>query len=105
VIDQDRVPVRLKAGTNAILLKVYQNTQGWEFCVRIITPDGKPLPLKQKADCRARRDGMSRPPRRPHLLGQFEHPVPQVLGIFEALARPVTEVSPARFPSARTSVS
>jgi hypothetical protein len=50
VVDQDRVPVRLKAGTNAILLKIYQNTQGWEFCVRIITPDGKPLPLKQKAD-------------------------------------------------------
>ena len=36
-VDQDRVPVHLKAGTNTILLKLYQNTQGWEFCVRIVT--------------------------------------------------------------------
>lgn len=49
-VDQDRVPVHLKAGTNTILLKVYQNTLGWEFCARLVTPDGKPLPLKQKAD-------------------------------------------------------
>jgi hypothetical protein len=50
VVDQDRVPVHLKAGTNTILLKVYQNTLGWEFCARLVAPDGKPLPLKQKAD-------------------------------------------------------
>jgi HEAT repeat protein len=50
VVDQDHVPVHLKAGTNTILLKVYQNTLGWEFCARLVTPDGKPLPLKQKAD-------------------------------------------------------
>lgn len=49
-VDQDRVPVHLKAGTNTILLKIYQNTQGWEFCARLVMPDGKPLPLKQKAD-------------------------------------------------------
>ena len=30
--DQDRVPVKLKAGTNTILLKLYQDTLGWEFC-------------------------------------------------------------------------
>jgi hypothetical protein len=50
VVDQDRVPVHLKQGTNTILLKVYQNTLGWEFCVRLVTADGKPVPLKQKAD-------------------------------------------------------
>jgi HEAT repeat protein len=50
VVDQDKVPVHLKAGTNTILLKVYQNTLGWELCARLTTPDGKPLPLKQKAE-------------------------------------------------------
>jgi HEAT repeat protein len=48
--DQDRVPVKLKAGTNTILLKLYQDTQGWEFCLRIVTPDGRPLAFTQKAD-------------------------------------------------------
>ena len=50
VVDQDRVSVHLEAGTNTILLKVYQNTLGWEFCARLVTTDGKPLPLTQKAD-------------------------------------------------------
>ena len=49
-VDQDRVPVHLKAGTNTILLKLYQNSQGWEFCVRIVNADGQPVPLKQKAN-------------------------------------------------------
>jgi HEAT repeat protein len=49
-VDQDRVPVKLKAGTNAILLKLYQNTLGWEFCVRVTTPDGRPLAFHQKAE-------------------------------------------------------
>jgi len=48
-VDQDRVPVKLKAGVNTILLKIWQNTLGWEFCLRIATPDGKPLPFAQKA--------------------------------------------------------
>jgi HEAT repeat protein len=48
--DQDRVPVKLKAGTNTILLKLYQDTQGWEFCLRIVTPDGRPLAFAQKAE-------------------------------------------------------
>ncbi|MBV8312276.1 MAG: hypothetical protein JO344_17990 [Planctomycetaceae bacterium] len=49
-VDQDRVPVHLEAGTNKILLKLYQNTQGWEFCVRIVTADGLPVPFKQKSE-------------------------------------------------------
>jgi hypothetical protein len=49
-VDQDKVPVRLKAGANSILLKIYQNTQGWEFCLRITTPDGRPLAFHQKAE-------------------------------------------------------
>jgi HEAT repeat protein len=49
-VDQDRVPVQLKAGTNAVLLKLYQDTQGWEFCVRVTTPDGRPLAFHQQAD-------------------------------------------------------
>ena len=40
----------LEAGTNKILLKLYQNTQGWEFCVRIVTADGLPVPFKQKSE-------------------------------------------------------
>lgn len=50
IVDQDKAPIQLKAGTNTILLKVYQNTLGWEFCARVVTPDGKPVPLKQKAE-------------------------------------------------------
>jgi hypothetical protein len=49
-VDQDRVPVSLEAGTNRILLKLYQETQGWEFCLRIITPDGRPVPFTEKED-------------------------------------------------------
>ena len=40
----------LEAGTNKILLKLYQNTQGWEFCVRIVTADGQPVPFKQRSE-------------------------------------------------------
>ena len=49
-VDQDRVLVHLEAGTNTILLKLYQNTQRWEFCVRIVTADGQPVPFKQKSE-------------------------------------------------------
>ncbi len=49
-VDQDRVPVHLEAGTNKILLKLYQNTQGWEFCARIVNADGQPVPFKQKSE-------------------------------------------------------
>jgi HEAT repeat protein len=47
-IDQDKVPVKLKSGTNTILMKVWQNTLGWEFCVRVTTPDDQPIAFTQK---------------------------------------------------------
>jgi len=38
------------ASASKILLKLYQNTQGWEFCVRIVTADGQPVPFKQESE-------------------------------------------------------
>lgn len=50
-IDEDTVPVHLKVGVNRILMKIYQNAMGWEFCLRIIKPDGGVLPfMPMKAD-------------------------------------------------------
>lgn len=46
--DQDRVPVKLKAGKNAVLLKVWQNNLQWKFCVRLTLPDGRPVQFTQK---------------------------------------------------------
>ncbi len=46
--DQDKVPVKLQAGVNKILLKIWQNSLGWEFCMRITLPDGRPLQFTQK---------------------------------------------------------
>lgn len=39
----DKAAVTLKQGWNALLLKITQNNMGWEFCVRIVKPDGTPL--------------------------------------------------------------
>ena len=36
----DKVQVKLHAGWNPLLLKITQNNQGWEFCMRIRNPDG-----------------------------------------------------------------
>lgn len=47
--DQDKIPVKLKAGKNTILLKIWQNTLGWEFCARLTLPDGRPVEFAQKA--------------------------------------------------------
>lgn len=44
---QDRVPARLKKGTNLLLLKVSQGSGGWEFSVHVETPDGRPIPEVQ----------------------------------------------------------
>lgn len=49
VVDQDQVPVKLKAGRNVILMKTWQNTLGWEFCVRITTPAGQPVSFMQRS--------------------------------------------------------
>lgn len=48
VPDQDAIPIQLKAGGNVILVKIWQNLMGWEFCARLTTPDGKPLAFTQK---------------------------------------------------------
>ena len=39
----DRVDVTLRQGWNTLVLKVTQNNLGWEFCSRIVGPDGSPL--------------------------------------------------------------
>jgi len=49
-VDQDQIPVKLQAGSNAILLKIWQNNMPWEFCLRITTPDGLPVMFAEKTD-------------------------------------------------------
>ncbi|MCX6900140.1 MAG: HEAT repeat domain-containing protein [Verrucomicrobia bacterium] len=39
----DKAAITLKHGWNTLLLKITQNNMGWEFCVRIVKPDGAPL--------------------------------------------------------------
>jgi HEAT repeat protein len=41
---QDKAAIQLKQGWNTLLLKITQNNLGWEFSVRIVKPDGTPLP-------------------------------------------------------------
>jgi len=46
----DKVNVTLRQGWNPLLLKITQNTAGWEFCVRIISADGTPItPVRASA--------------------------------------------------------
>lgn len=42
-VDQDRVPVRLRAGKNVILLKIVQGGGGMGYCLRIVDANEKPL--------------------------------------------------------------
>jgi hypothetical protein len=42
-LDSDQVPVKLKAGENAILLEIIQHAGGWGFVARLTGPDGAPL--------------------------------------------------------------
>ncbi|MBI5092404.1 MAG: HEAT repeat domain-containing protein [Candidatus Hydrogenedentes bacterium] len=42
-IDQDKAPVKLKAGVNTLLVEVTQGGGGWNFCLRLTDKDGKPL--------------------------------------------------------------
>ncbi|MCC6142589.1 MAG: hypothetical protein IT368_02170 [Candidatus Hydrogenedentes bacterium] len=42
-LDSDQVPVKLKAGENAILLEIIQHAGGWGFIARLTAPDGAPL--------------------------------------------------------------
>ncbi|RMH03394.1 MAG: HEAT repeat domain-containing protein [Planctomycetota bacterium] len=43
--DQDRVPLQLAAGPHSLLVKVTQGGGGWEFCLRLTDPAGRPLAL------------------------------------------------------------
>lgn len=45
--DQDQAPAHLKAGVNAILVRCTQHLGGWNFHVRLTTPDGAPLPFER----------------------------------------------------------
>lgn len=42
-VGADKADITLKPGWNTLLLKVTQNNQMWEFCARIVRPDGSPL--------------------------------------------------------------
>ncbi len=43
VMGADKVRVDLKQGWNTLLLKITQNNLGWEFCARLVKPDGTRL--------------------------------------------------------------
>lgn len=45
-LDQDQAPVHLQAGVNSFLVQVSQNGGGWNFCLRLTTTDGAPLPFE-----------------------------------------------------------
>lgn len=47
-LDNDLVPVKLKAGENTILLEILQNAGGTNFCARLTRPDGLPLGFEEK---------------------------------------------------------
>jgi len=42
-VGSDKAPVSLKAGWNTLLLKITQNNLGWEYCARLVRPDGSRL--------------------------------------------------------------
>jgi len=46
-LDSDQAPIQLKAGTNTLLLAISQGGGGWNFVVRLTTPDGAPLGVTQ----------------------------------------------------------
>ncbi len=48
--DEDVFKAKLKAGSNAIVVKVLQARDAWSFCMRIVGEDGKPLALKQRTE-------------------------------------------------------
>jgi hypothetical protein len=44
VRDQDRVPLRLAAGTHRVVMRIDQLTGGWAFFFRVSGADGKAEP-------------------------------------------------------------
>lgn len=45
VLDNDQVPVMLKAGKNALLIQVTQGPGAWKFCLRLTRRNGTPVPI------------------------------------------------------------
>ena len=43
VVDQDMAPVKLKQGTNELMLKITQGGGGWSVCARMVGADGFPI--------------------------------------------------------------
>jgi HEAT repeat protein len=43
VVDQDMAPIKLKQGSNELLLKITQGGSGWSVCTRIVGLDGLPI--------------------------------------------------------------
>lgn len=39
----DKMSAALRKGWNELMIKITQNNMGWEYCVRIVKPDGTPL--------------------------------------------------------------
>lgn len=46
-VDQDQAPAKLVAGKNRILVQITQGGGGWNFCLRLTHPDGRPLSFAQ----------------------------------------------------------
>lgn len=46
-VDSDQAPAKLNAGDNLVLVQITQGGGGWNFGVRLTTPDGKPLTFTQ----------------------------------------------------------
>ncbi len=44
VADQDSAPIKLKKGTNELMLKITQGGGGWSASARFVGQDGKPIP-------------------------------------------------------------
>jgi len=50
VVDQDAVPIKLKKGTNELMLKISQGGGGWSASSRIVGADFKPI-RDLRAEC------------------------------------------------------
>lgn len=46
-VDEDKVDIHLKKGTNKILLKIPNEGGNWEVCLRVCEPNGMPMDINQ----------------------------------------------------------
>jgi mannan endo-1,4-beta-mannosidase len=52
--DEERVPIRLRAGDNRLLFKIEQGNGGWGLVARVVGENGKPIPgLAQRVELRS----------------------------------------------------